>query len=219
MGGGYLQKEQFYFFAVSLMYIKIRMENTYEVESWNSGDFKMDSQLGWHCWVSLSLLSFCRLVRSLGCLLCPPDPTPKNTTSWALAFGLAAISLWAYTLKFLLQLFFMLFLLSPSFSLSAWHHRRHQRRKKDILQRKAKNTSKKRVLGRRRFIPLLSLFSRPVIIFWARVSKKKLPFSRSTTTTTSYYRILCPSQILKESLFESFCHAQMGKMSDGDAFI
>ncbi len=93
--------------------------------------------------LSLSLLSFCRLVRCLGYLLCPPDPTPKNTTSWALAFGLAAISLWAYTLKFLLQLFFMLFLLSPSFSLSAWHHRRHQRRKKDILRRKAKNMSKK----------------------------------------------------------------------------
>ncbi len=83
---------------------------------------------------------------------------------------------------------------------------------------KQKIMSKKRFLGRRRFIPHLSLFSRPVIIFWARVSKKKLPFSRSTTTT-SYYRILCPSQILKESLFASFCHAQMGKMSDGHAFI
>ena len=103
-GGVTSKKSSFIFFAVSLMYIKIRMENTYEVESWNSGDFKMDSQLGWHCWVSLSLslLSFCRLVRCLGYLLCPPDPTPKNTTSWALAFGLAAISLWAYTLTFLL---------------------------------------------------------------------------------------------------------------------
>ena len=140
-GGGLPPKRAVLFFCCFLDVY----QDTYEVESWNSGDFKMDSQLGWHCWVSLSLslLSFCRLVRCLGYLLCPPDPTPKNTTSWALAFGLAAISLWAYTLKFLLQLFFMLFLLSPSFSLSAWHHRRHQRRKKDILRRKAKNMSKK----------------------------------------------------------------------------
>ena len=78
--GGYLQKEQFYFFAVSLMYIKIRMENTYEVESWNSGDFKMDSQLGWHCWVSLSLSLFSLFVvlcAVLGTCYVRRTPRPK----------------------------------------------------------------------------------------------------------------------------------------------